>query len=59
LTLAALILLAFVLQFFTLHRGMPYGYTNRLFVAVLFGWLLATSIRLRAVERDSAREARA
>jgi hypothetical protein len=54
--LASLIVIAFVLQFLTLHRGMPYGYTNRLFVALLYGWLLVTSIRLRAVARDSAHE---
>jgi hypothetical membrane protein len=57
LSLVSLILIAVVLQFLTLHRGMPYGYTNRLFVVVLFGWLLGTAIRLRAVARDSAREA--
>ena len=57
LLLVSLILIAFVLQFLTLHRGMPYGYTNRLFLAVLLGWLFATSIRLRAVSRDSAGEA--
>ena len=51
LSLAGLAVLAAVLQFLTLHRGAPYGLTNRLFVTVLFAWLLATSIRLRAVAR--------
>ena len=51
-TLAALVVLAFVLQFLTLHRGMPYGLTNRLFVVVAIAWLLTTSIRLRALARN-------
>jgi hypothetical membrane protein len=46
--LTLLIVVAFVIQFRTLHRGMPYGLANRLFVTVLFAWLLATSFRLRA-----------
>ena len=54
LVLASLSVIAFVLQFLTLHRGMPYGYANRLFVIVLFAWFLGTWIRLRAVARDSA-----
>lgn len=53
LTLAALVLAAFVIQFLTLHRGAPYGLANRLFVALLFLWLFATSIRLRSVTRDA------
>jgi hypothetical protein len=53
LTLAAFILVAFVIQFLTLHRGAPYGLANRLFVALLFLWLFATSIRLRTVTRDA------
>ena len=57
LLLTSLIVIALVLQFLTLHRGMPYGYTNRVFVAVLFAWFFATSIRLRAVERESAKGA--
>jgi hypothetical membrane protein len=57
LLLVSLILIAFVLQFLTLHRGMRYGYTNRLFLITLLGWFFGTSIRLRAVARDSAREA--
>jgi hypothetical protein len=47
--LAALIAVAFVIQFATLHKGMPYGIANRFFVAVLFVWNLATATRLRAV----------
>lgn len=49
LTLAGLVVLAIVLQFLTLHKGAPYGLANRLAVTVLLAWLLATSIRLRAV----------
>lgn len=52
LILASLIVLAFVLQFLTLHRGMPYGLTNRLFVALAIAWPLATSFRLRALSRE-------
>jgi hypothetical protein len=51
-TLALLIVLAFVLQFLTLHRGMPYGLTNRLFVTLIYVWMFATSIRLGALARD-------
>jgi len=51
LTLAGLVVLAIILQFLTLHRGAPYGLTNRLAVTVLLAWLLATAIRLRAVAR--------
>ena len=47
--LVILVILCFVLQFLTLHRGMPYGLTNRLFVAAVFAWFLSTSIRLRAL----------
>jgi len=47
--LAGLIAVAFVIQFATLHKGMPYGIANRFFVAVLFAWNLATATRLRAV----------
>ncbi len=51
-TLTSLVVVAFVLQFITLHRGAPYGLTNRFFVAVLFAWFLATAIRLRKLERE-------
>lgn len=51
--LAALILIAFVIQFRTLHRGAPYGITNRAFVVVLFLWILVTASRMRAVLRSS------
>jgi hypothetical protein len=53
-TLALLIVLAFVLQFLTLHRGMPYGLTNRLFVTLIYAWMFATSIRLRALARATS-----
>jgi uncharacterized membrane protein YwaF len=52
LTLASLVVLAAVLQFLTLHRGAPYGLSNRLAVTTLFAWLLATSVRLRKSERE-------
>ena len=47
--LAAVLLAAFIAQFLTLHRGAPYGLTNRLFVAVLMVWFLATAMQLRRV----------
>lgn len=50
--LTLLVVPAFVFQFLTLRRGAPYGIANRLFVAVLFAWMLATSIRLRASGRE-------
>ncbi len=43
-TLTALILLGFVVQFLTLHQGMPYGLANRFFVVVLFAWLFAVCL---------------
>jgi hypothetical membrane protein len=46
--LALAVVLTFLLQFFTLHKGMPYGLTNRLFVIVLLSWLICTAARLRA-----------
>ena len=46
---AALILIAFVIQFRTLHRGAPYGIANRAFVLVLFSWTLITASRLRTI----------
>jgi hypothetical protein len=50
--LALLVVLASVVQFLTLHKGAPCGLANRLAVTVLFAWLLATSIRLRKLERE-------
>lgn len=47
--LAAALLAAFIAQFLTLHRGAPYGLTNRLFVAVLMVWFLVTAAQLRRV----------
>jgi len=49
LALAGAMILAFVAQYLTLHRGAPYGVTNRLFVAVLIVWFLANSLWLRSV----------
>lgn len=46
LAFAALLVAAFVAQFLTLHRGAPYGITNRLFVAVLIAWLISNSLWL-------------
>jgi len=42
-----LIVVAFVVQFLSLHRGAPYGIANRFFVAVVMAWLLGTAHRLR------------
>jgi hypothetical protein len=50
--LTALILIGFVVQFLTLHEGMPYGLANRFFVAVLFAWVLTTTTRLRTLARE-------
>jgi hypothetical protein len=47
--LTAVVLLAFVLQILTLHRGAPYGYANRFFILALFAWFFGISIRLRAL----------
>ncbi len=47
--LAIALLAAFIAQFLTLHRGAPYGLTNRLFVAVLMVWFLATTRQLRRI----------
>ena len=47
--LFALIALAFVLQFLTLHKGAPYGLANRFFIAVVLAWLIATSFRVRNI----------
>lgn len=49
LALAIALLAAFIAQFLTLHRGAPYGLTNRLFVSVLMVWFLATARQLRRV----------
>jgi hypothetical protein len=52
-TLASLLALAFVIQFLTAYFEVLYGLANRFFATVLIVWLLATSIRLRAVARLS------
>ena len=44
---AALLLVAIVIQFSTLRRGMPYGLANRFFVAVLVAWLVGTALQVR------------
>lgn len=50
--LAGLLIAAFVAQYLTLHKGAPYGITNRLFVAVLIAWFLLNSLWLRcAIQR--------
>jgi len=49
--LTLLVAVAFIFQFLTLHKGMPYGIANRFFISVLFAWFLTTSIRLRRVAR--------
>ena len=53
-TLAVLVVFAFVLQFFTLRKGMPYGLTNRLFVVMLFAWFISTAARLRKLHSNEA-----
>jgi hypothetical protein len=52
---AALLIAAFVAQFLTLHRGAPYGITNRVFVAVLMStsfWLRQVATRGQETERE-------
>ncbi len=46
---SALLIVAFLAQFFSLHRGAPYGLTNRAFVAILLFWLISTSLWLRQI----------
>ena len=46
---ALLLVSALILQFKTLHRGMPYGLTNRLFVVIMICWLLFVATRLREI----------
>jgi hypothetical protein len=47
--LASLLVFAFVLQFFTAYFELLYGLANRFFATMLIAWLLAISIRLRAL----------
>jgi hypothetical membrane protein len=47
-TLATLVVLAFILFFSTLHKGMPYGVTNRIFAATLLAWMIALANRLKS-----------
>ncbi len=45
------LVVVFVAQYLTLHRGAPYGYTNRVFVLVVMGWLFFVALKLRTVSR--------
>lgn len=45
---------AFVVQYLTLHRGAPYGFTNRAFVAVVMNWLFFVAFCLKNVTRGKA-----
>jgi hypothetical protein len=49
LAFAGFLIVAFVAQYLTLHKGAPYGITNRLFVAVLMAWFISNSLWLRSV----------
>lgn len=49
--LTALLVVAFVLQFLTLHKGMPFGLANRFFVVVALSWSITVSYRLRTLGR--------
>lgn len=51
--LALLLVLALVVQIKTMHRGMPYGLANRVFVAVMSCWFVVTAVRLRRLGRPS------
>lgn len=46
---AGLMVVAFVAQILTLHRGAPYGIANRVFVVVIVAWMLGTANRLRGL----------
>lgn len=50
--LTAMLLLAFVLQFLTFHKGMPFGLANRFFIVVALSWSFAISNRLRLIARQ-------
>lgn len=54
LALAGLLIAAFLAQYLTLHRGAPFGVTNRLFVTVLIVWLLTNSFWLRSLDREAS-----
>ena len=51
-TLAALLWFALALQFLTAYLAAGYGYANRFFAALIVAWLLAISIKLRALARE-------
>jgi hypothetical protein len=48
LAFAGLLIVAFIAQYLTLHKGAPYGITNRLFVAVLTAWLILNALWLKS-----------
>ncbi len=48
LAFAGLLIVAFIAQYLTLHKGAPYGITNRLFVAVLMAWLILNALWLKS-----------
>jgi len=48
LAFSGLLIVAFVGQYLTLHKGAPYGIFNRLFVAVIMAWLIASSLWLKS-----------
>jgi len=49
LLIVAALLGAFVVQYMTLHRGAPYGFTNRAFVLVVMSWLFFVAFSLKKV----------
>lgn len=49
--LALLLVIAVVVQFKALVRGLPYGIPNRFVVGVMMIWLVVTAIRLRRLGR--------
>jgi hypothetical protein len=53
LTFAGLLIVAFVAQYLTLHKGAPYGVTNRLFVVVLTAWLISNGLWLKSFEIEN------
>ena len=55
LSLAGLIILAFVLQFLSFRKGAPFGLANRFLLVALSAWIFATAFRLRMVAANRPR----
>lgn len=51
--LACLVVIALVIQFATLRKGLPYGLANRFFVMVVFAWMIYVAERMRRTARPA------